>query len=283
MQETELSIDVATREDLETIIDWAAAEGWNPGLNDAGCYHLADRRGFLLGRLDGEVVAAISVVRYSDTFGFLGFYMVRPDMRGRGHGLRIWKAGLEYLQGCVIGLDGVIEQQHNYRKSGFHPAFRNIRCEAPARADLLPNTAIAPLAGLPFVAIENYMQAFFPASRPEFLRAWIDQPGATALGCISGGSLTGIGVIRPCRNGYKIGPLVADHADDASALWMALVATAPPGAPVFLDVPESNPDAVAMIERFGMQRVFETARMYQGEAPDLSIARQYGITSFEIG
>jgi hypothetical protein len=29
--------------------------------------------------------------------------------------------------------------------------------------------------------------------------------------------------------------------------------------------------------------VFETARMYRGRVPDLSLARTYGITTFELG
>ena len=70
-----------TRQDLDLAIDWAAAEGWNPGLNDAECFQAADPAGFLMGRLGDEPIASISVVRYANSFGFLGLYIVRPEWR----------------------------------------------------------------------------------------------------------------------------------------------------------------------------------------------------------
>src|SRR6185436_7930699 len=51
--------------------DWAAAEGWNPGLADAACFATVDAGGFLIGELDGEPAATISCVNYDDRFAFL--------------------------------------------------------------------------------------------------------------------------------------------------------------------------------------------------------------------
>ena len=31
--------------EVETAIDWAAREGWNPGLSDAACFHAIDPNG----------------------------------------------------------------------------------------------------------------------------------------------------------------------------------------------------------------------------------------------
>ncbi len=41
--------------------------------------------------------------------------------------------------------------------------------------------------------------------------------------------------------------------------------------------------AVALAEGLGMRVVFETARMYAGPAPQIDLARVYGITTFELG
>ncbi|MDX1357050.1 MAG: GNAT family N-acetyltransferase, partial [Halomonas venusta] len=60
------------REELDLAMEWAAKEGWNPGLHDADCYFSADPQGFLVGLLDGEPIATISVIKYDDAFGFLG-------------------------------------------------------------------------------------------------------------------------------------------------------------------------------------------------------------------
>ena len=60
-------------EDLELAVEWAASEGWNPGLHDAEIFYQTDPRGFFIGKLEDKPVAAISAVRYADDFGFIGF------------------------------------------------------------------------------------------------------------------------------------------------------------------------------------------------------------------
>lgn len=267
-------------------LDWAAAEGWNPGLADAAPFHAADPGGFLCGWLADEPVALISAVHYGADSGFIGFYIVRPAWRGRGHGLAIWQAAMARLAGRNIALDGVVAQQDNYRRSGFNLAWRNVRYQgrggAPA-AMAGDGIRIQPLAELPFAAVATYDRAFFPADRSRFLAAWLAQPGALALGAVRAGRLAGYGMVRPCRVGWKIGPLFADAPAVAETLFAALSAAVPSAAPVFLDVPATQPAAVALAERHGMTPMFETARMYTGPVPDIALDRTYGITSFELG
>ena len=97
------------------------------------------------------------------------------------------------------------------------------------------------------------------------------------------GKLAGYGVIRPCRSGYKIGPLFADDPELAEAIFLALKSEIDPAEPFYLDTPEVNRAAVALAERYQMKPVFETARMYTGAKPDLSLDRVFGVTSFELG
>jgi hypothetical protein len=85
----ELRIRTMRPDEISIAIDWAAAEGWNPGLADAACFAAVDPDGFLIGELDGAPAATISCVNYCASFAFLGLYIVREDVRGRGHGLRI--------------------------------------------------------------------------------------------------------------------------------------------------------------------------------------------------
>lgn len=269
--------------DVALAIDWAASEGWNPGLNDAACFHAADAGGFLMGVVDDQPVATISVVRYGEADSFLGLYIVHPEHRGRGLGLQLWKAGLARLAGRTVGLDGVVAQQDNYRRSGFGLAWRNARYEGLAGTTAPADPGVVPLATLPFAQLAAYDLPLFGARRPEFLRAWISQAGCTALGVMEGGALKGYGVLRPCRQGFKIGPLFADHESLAERLFVALQARVPAGETVFLDVPGPNDGATALAHRHGMKPVFETARMYTGDAPRLPLQRIFGITSFELG
>lgn len=84
MQKSSYAIRTMTWQEINIAINWAAEEGWNPGLYDADCFYAADPNGFLIGLLGDEPIATISVVKYSNSFGFLGFYMVKPEYRGKG-------------------------------------------------------------------------------------------------------------------------------------------------------------------------------------------------------
>ena len=90
-------------------------------------------------------------------------------------------------------------------------------------------------------------------------------------------------MVRPCRTGYKIGPLFADSIDLADALFRRLNARVEPGKPLYLDTPEANPDAITLAENHDMKRTFATARMYRGVHPVLPLGRLFGVTSFELG
>ena len=272
-------------EDLEEAVTWAAEEGWNPGLHDARCYYQTDPEGFFVLELNGKPIAAISAISYGREYGFIGFYIVKPEFRGRGFGLRLWRRAMEYLQGRSIGLDGVIEQQKNYSRSGFKLAHRNIRFELPGMSGLTKEKhcpEILPINDDLLERVFDYDAHFFPARREQFLKHWIRQPGVASLCWLDNNQVRGYSVMRRCRKGYKVGPLYADDNDVAEQLFSTLITSAGEG-PVYLDVPETNREAVKLALTHGMRQCFETARMYTWKEWNLPLDRIYGITSFEIG
>ncbi|MEU9200784.1 GNAT family N-acetyltransferase [Streptomyces sp. NPDC048332] len=277
-------ITTASADDIRMMADWAHAEGWNPGLTDGQAFFAADPCGFLIGRLDGVPASCVSVVRYGSGFGFLGFYLTRPDLRGQGYGSRIWAAGTDRLAGRNTGLDGVVEQQPNYRKSGFSPVWTNLRYEglAPLGVEPPPGVTLVDARTLPFGQVTAYDRRFFPAERDGFLAAWTTTPGRTALVALEDGEVRGLAVLRACRTSSRIGPLYAATPETARALVSALAAT-DPSAPVAVDVPDVNPAAVRLAEELGLTPSFETARMYTGPAPDVDHGGLFGITSLELG
>src|SRR5262249_503037 len=215
---SDLCIRTMRPDEIAIAVDWAAAEGWNPGLFDAACFSLVDPEGFLIGELDGVPAATISCVNYCASFAFLGLYIVRKDVRGRGHGLRIWNAAIAHAGPRVIGLDGVVAQQQNYKKSGFKRAHANIRYGGTVAVLYSEPAGIIPLADVPFACVETYDATVFPAPRGAFLRAWIGSPGHVGRALVRDGRLAAWGVIRRCRNGNKIGPLVGDNREAAGAV-----------------------------------------------------------------
>ncbi|HMR31937.1 MAG TPA: GNAT family N-acetyltransferase [Geminicoccaceae bacterium] len=270
-----------TPDDLDLVIEWAAAEGWNPGLADAAAFRSVDPAGLLVGVLDGRPVSSVSVVRYPGGFAFLGFYIVRPEHRGNGHGLATWRAGMAHGRDCNIGLDGVVAQQDNYRRSGFRLAHRNVRHCGTAAADMPADPGLVPLADIAPDRLQAYDRGCFPAERRAFLRVWAAAP-RRGYALVRDGELRGYGVVRACRQGSKIGPLFADDRRGGELLFRALAAAAP-AQPLSIDLPEPNAEARRLVEGWGMAPVFETARMYTGADPGLPLGRVYGITTFELG
>ncbi|MFF0430716.1 GNAT family N-acetyltransferase [Streptomyces sp. NPDC004327] len=278
-----LTISSASLEDWALVRAWAAAEGWNPGLADAESFFAQDPDGFFLGRIDGEPVSAISVVNYSDDYSFLGFYLVRPDQRGLGHGLATWQAALTHAGARTVGLDGVPDQQDNYRRSGFVTAYRTARYvgEVPERAV----TGVVAADRVDPVALAAYDSACHPADRPRFLTPWLGTPGHRALVRLTDGRLTGYGVVRPAESEARVGPLFADTPADAAALLDALAAEARAfgSSRIAVDMPEANPAAARLAEERGLEPTFETARMYTGPIRTVARERVFGVTTLELG
>jgi hypothetical protein len=279
-----------SREEVPFAIGLAAEEGWNPGLYDAECFYSADPDGFLVGLLDGEPVSSLSVVRYGQTYGFLGLYIVKPAHRGKGLGMGIWKEGMSYLTHRDVGLDGVLAQEDVYKQSGFGSYYHNIRYQGQAAGtgSVPVDARVVELAQVPFEELQTYDESLFRAPRPGFLRSWINQPEAVALGFAENGRLRGYTVLRRCLEGYKIGPLFADGEAIAEVLFQQVTRRVDSGSVIFLDVPAEsrNPPATRLARRHGMREVFETARMYRissGGELNLPLERWFGVTTFELG
>ena len=171
-------------DEISIAIDWAAAEGWNPGLADEACFATVDPQGFLIGEIDGAPAATVSCVNYGASFAFLGFYIVREDLRGRGFGLRIWNAAIAHAGARVIGLDGVVAQQQNYRKSGFELAYANVRYGGTVAPPEAPRAGVIALTEIPLADVEATTRRCF---RLRVQRS-----------CAPGSARPGISVARSC-------------------------------------------------------------------------------------
>lgn len=282
----ELVIRGMTRVELDTLVNWAADEGWNPGENDAQIFWNTDPEGFVAAELGGELIGGGSIVSYEGRFGFMGFFIVRPDHRSKGIGRQLWFHRRDLLISrlqapAVIGMDGVFDMQDFYARGGFAFCNRDLRFEGVGAATT-PADMLVDLSAVAFAEVSQYDAAHFPAPRERFLKAWIAQPNSRALGAVQNGILRGYGVIRPCRRGFKIGPLFAADSDTAEALFLGLGDIAP-GEPVFLDAPENNPLAMALARRRNLLEVFGCARMYYGPQPVLPHREIFGVTTFELG
>ncbi len=269
-------------EEIRDAIELATTEGWNPGLYDAEAFYLADPNGFFVGELNGKPIAFISAVNYNQAYGFVGLYIVKKEYRGQGYGYRIWQHAMEQLQNLSCGLDGVPAQIDNYRRSGFVYEFRQMRLATQALQSALTPT-VKSLTSKDWERVANYDTSVFGTPRETFIRGWLTMPTAKAYYTEDKGRITGYAVIRKCRDGHKIGPLFADTDFLAEQLFLACHQAADEKETVYIDMPENKEITQTFIEKYRLNLVFETARMYKNGKPDHAEDKVYGVTTFELG
>ncbi len=212
-----MTIRAMTLEDLRTVLGWAEEEGWNPGLDDAEAMLAADPQGFLIKVVDGEPVAAISVVNHDPGFAFLGLYLCKPQFRGQGHGLDVWRAGIAHAGTRTIGLDGVPEQQENYAQSGFVKHGSTIRYEGRINATLDSRVRRASVEEIETLIVRDAKSCGM--DRAAFLAAWLaPSPNRQTMVSMDGTTIIGYATFRRCVLGTKIGPLYATSQADAQIL-----------------------------------------------------------------
>ena len=268
-----------TLRDLERVLDWAAAEGWNPGLDDAEAFFAADPDGFFLAEDNGAPVAAISVVNHSEEFAFLGLYICQPSHRGRGIGYALWQHAMEHAGHRTVGLDGVPDQQRNYVRSGFVHAGATTRYSGriPGVAhDHIREATAADIPGL--VEVEARTAGW---RKQSYLSAWFkNTPQRKTYILEKKGRFEGMATVRACRSGAKIGPLIAESESAARALMRH--ASAAFDDTLIIDVPSASGvlQNLCKAERFTPS--FHTARMYRGQArlPDEKL---YAVGTLELG
>lgn len=277
------SIKRMNEKEVQIAIDWAAKEGWNPGLNDAHCFYQADPQGFFLGLLDDKPIAAASAVAYDDHFAFCGLYIVKPEYRHQHYGIQLTEERLKYVGKRITGLDGVVNMISKYERLGYVASHRNIRYELSSLPSFSSQDShIVDLKKIPFDQLEFFDRKYFPAPRTAFLRCWITQSNSYALGYVEDQQLSGYGVIRKCFKGYKIGPLFAASPKIAQGLFEALCSQISDG-PVYLDIPEPNQQAQFLVKQYNMVTQFEVIRMYRNGFPKENLQETYGVTTFELG
>ena len=269
-----------TKNDLKIALSWAVSEGWNPGIDDVDNFYSADPGGLLIGELNGKPISCISVVRYNAKFNFIGIYIVKPEERKKGFGLKTWREALKLIANQPAGLDAVLERVNSYQRFGFKPDHSHLRYQGMITGKILPD--VRDLKTIDFEQLCRYDQQYFPSYRPNFLSTWINQAHGKGYAIINNADLVGYGVIRKATDGFKIAPLFAESEDIAEKLFLALV-TYGEGSPIYVDVPNINKSAVLLFENYQMKPIFECVRMYRGEIPSINWYNVFATTTLELG
>ncbi|KAG9069788.1 hypothetical protein KI688_009113 [Linnemannia hyalina] len=322
---------------------WASSEHWNPGHKglDIKLLHSADPKGFFFSTVDppsntttteqlhpekDEVVSIVSAVRYGEDQGWIGYYIASPKYRGRGYGIATWNRAIDHLTPDTresIGLDGVMTQVENYRKSGFtQSSWLNERRHGSAvdlvekqereLADKISRNEVEGLVLLsdPQVDLDQLPgieTKYCGLKRPQFVKDWAlfhaNHPEEHRVGVAilssdkkdekSGKPLVlGYACVRPAISSYRVGPVYAVDGDVAKKLLVKLAVDvvsaekqSPLGVPLMfdIDIPDKNPAAVKMFDGLGWKNTFPCLRMWKGKIPDHDVNGVFGVTTLEVG
>jgi GNAT superfamily N-acetyltransferase len=272
----------ATRDELETILEWAAEEGWNPGVEDAAAFWRADPEGFFVATVGGDLAASISVVNHTEDFAFLGLYIARPEFRGQGIGYGLWQHALKNAGARVVGLDGVPDQQANYAASGFELFSATTRFTGDVAAAESGQVRLA--APGDAAALVDLEAAASDVRKPVYLGAWFASAESRQTWVMRGAEgVAGFCTARRCLEGVKIGPLWAEREGDAKALITHVAAQM--GGPVTLDVPDTSASLKGLCQALGLTPGFATARMYRGTPVPVGKASEgyFAVSTLELG
>lgn len=284
-----ISVRVMTKQDLQMVMGWAAREGWNPGKYEVEPLYAVDPRGYKVLEVDGEPIASLASVQHSQDFAFLGLYIVKPEFRGKGYGKLLWDISMGTLVDCkTIGLNGVLSQIDNYRKSGFYPSHLNTRWQGTSfypfnKTDPAKDVILKRRDDFSFSRLIDYDAKIFTTPRSAFLNKWLAMPESHVLAAVDGDILRGYGVISAAEQGYKVAPLFADNIAIAEKLYGALCQCIGDKKSIYLDTAETNPHVSILAKRFGLEKTFDTLRMYRGQAPQIQDSKIFGLTTLEIG
>ena len=88
--------------------------------------------------------------------------------------------------------------------------------------------------------------------------------------------------MRRCREGWRLGPVFARDYDSAEGL-MRHLAVKTIAEDVYMDVPESNTQAIRLAFSMGMTPMDARLRLYRGARDLEPLSRIYGLTTLDIG
>ncbi|KAI1316827.1 hypothetical protein EDD11_009405 [Mortierella claussenii] len=280
---TDLILERCTQQQaFETFYTWSLQEHWNPstkGNDIKDLYYKADPEGFFFGRIpvaspnhrlhhlhahqdknqeseEDEIVSIVSAVRYGDEQAWVGFYIVSPHHRGHGYGLQTFQQALKHAghHRPSVGLDAVMAQVENYKKSGFTQiGWQDERRHGSVKEllehhehGLAKQIAHNEIPGLVLLSdpqvdldqLPGIEERFSGLKRSEFVKNWakfhaehseqhcfgvavLSTDGAKDAK--SGKAIVlGYGCVRPAVNSYRVGPLYATTPEIAKQLLVKL-------------------------------------------------------------
>lgn len=284
---------------VETRENWLVPEGW-PGMKyTLSATYANDKNGFYFLEKNGQKIASISVVTYTEIeFSYIGFYVVTKPFRGQGYGKFLINKTMEHAATKLginsFGLNCVESSVPMYQKYGFIVTTVDEFWKYTAVAH--NNQTINEVVDLKDLNQEflskliNFDTAILGAKRKEFLTEFLLKPSTITVIALENDKIQGYGVIserepaviEPYKS-YRVGPLYANNLNYAQAILRQLKTIAAPNESVFLETPGNNSKAAEVAKTLGFEKIGEQPKLFKGSMPNFDVKRIFCYNSIAIG
>ena len=260
-----------TEADVAAAMDLSRQAGWNQLPTDWRrlCVLAPDR--CYGGRVDGDLVATATAVTYGTAVGWIGMVLVDEDHRRRGYGTRMLLHALEQTQPDVTagtGLDATDQGKPLYMEQGFETVRNITRLCGTLNRDGSADD-IEAVGAERVGALTSFDASACGTDRSALVERLLAEPRTVGYVCSTDDDLEGYAILRPGREHWQLGPVVADTTDALGRLLDAAAARLD-GKSVVLDSLADGNAADLLAER-GLAPQRRLTRMTSPDAKPLLI------------
>lgn len=277
--------------DIDAGLELSDAAGWNQTADD---WAIFVEHGHAIGYRDtaSRLVATAATLPYGAVAGWISMVLVADEWRHRGLASALMTECVAHLRAANIVpvLDATPAGAAVYARIGFEAGFHIDRWQwlaattGGATTEAFASTGRAPRAAGTadldaLVALDRDATGL---ERRLLIEGFLSRPGTSAWLTSAG---DGFVIARAGRRAMQIGPLAAEHPDQAIALLGAAFALARAKVDrVFLDLPRDRSEPAAWLASQGFARQRPFVRMSLGAArPPTLGARSFVLAGPEFG
>lgn len=272
-----MRFDRLTEADLPDALRLSTQAGWNQ--TEADWRRILDVApgGCLAGRIGDRLVATATVVPYGTPAGWVGMVIVDRAERGRGLGGRLLERTVELSRELgieALGLDATDLGRPVYLKLGFADVAPIDRWQGTLRS--LGGSADSRLPIREILALDRSVAGLDRGPLLEHLA------GEKGMVCLTAGDLRGYAFLRPGREHFHLGPVVALDETAAAGLLDA-AADRLAGRSVLVDAPRT-PDTDRLMGSRGLTVHRRLTRMTLSPPRRVLLGKELlAATAFEWG
>ena len=262
-----------TRADIPSGMLLCRHAGWNQVSRDWDIFIQRNPHGCRAAIDEGikMIIGTFATLIYQDRFAWVGMVLVHPLFRGQGIGTQLFTDALSLIADSItVKLDATPAGREVYRKFNFIEEYEMVRMHRPPGAiEVPPTTSVRPMLQEDFADVLKLDYVVFGADRNFILERNFREGPEYACVIERGGQITGYCMGRPGHHSDQLGPIVAQHVDDAVHLLSFMLPKVGRKS-LIVDALQHTPEwnsrlsALVFVESRSLIRMFRGLNSYPG-------------------